>query len=140
MSHWQAVLDWMGEIGDGVRYLEVGPRGQASPTPSAAEIFRRRPSLAVPHLQAFSGSLTEGISAVLHFSQFDPMWLSLARQDVQSQRHLDTLVAVLLDLGRYVGRDLLLTHEWGGPERGVLLSYRRKVDAVVVESSSMNPG
>lgn len=130
MSVWQNALDLIGSGKPQGEYREFGTLGPASEVPSAAEVFRRRESLERPHLQAFSGWLSPAIRCWMHFSEFDPMWLSLAQQDVQSQDQLDDLCAAVAALGRRLQRDLRLSNEQAPQGTGTFIAYDSARDEI----------
>jgi hypothetical protein len=130
MAIWHALAEWVTIRGPDYRYTETGTAGPALPVPAAAEIFRRRPRLARPHLQSLSGWITPGIRAWLFFSQFNPVWFAVTQSDIRSQAELDIFTGALAALGRHLGSGLSVVHEHDTRRAGPIMRYGPATGAV----------
>ncbi|MEU5582755.1 hypothetical protein ABZ791_28585 [Streptomyces huasconensis] len=121
---WQAVLDLVAEKGWKCQY-SVGER--VLPVPRAEAVLSRPVDAECPELRVW---LTEDVLAIFRFYAVDEIDFDVDLRELQGQKRLDVFCGFLRDIGRRLGKPVLMDAE--GDQGHPVLGFEVEADRVVL--------
>lgn len=126
MADWQALLDlvvargWRFEYSEGERVL---------PLPTAAAILAREPDSECPALRVWP---SPHMLMIFWFGAAEEIDFDLSLREIQDQERLDEFCGFLREVGRQLGKPVLMAREMGKPAEHPVLGFLPETDRVVV--------
>ncbi|WP_192806317.1 hypothetical protein [Streptomyces sp. SS1-1] len=124
MEDWQAVLDLVVHKGSRRRYSEGGV---VLPVPRAEAVLSRPADAECPELRVWP---TADVLAIFRFHAEDEVDFDVGLRELQGQDRLDVLCGFLRDIGRRLGKPVLMDPE--GDYDHPVLGYDVEADRVVL--------
>lgn len=122
---WQSVFDlveargWQWELAQG---------GRSLPLPSAAEVFARAPESELTELKVRP---VPRVLVIFRFMSAGEIDFDVDLRELQGQAGVDTLCGFLAEIGRALGKPVLMTSE-GGSQGHPVLGFDPALDRVVL--------
>lgn len=126
VADWQALLDLVVARGWRFKYAEGTT---VLPLPSATAILAREPDSECPSLGVWPSA---HLVMIFRFMAAEAIDFDLDLREVQGQDRLDEFCRFLREIGRHLGKPVLMDGEMGSPGEHPVLGFLADIDRVVV--------